>query len=51
MPKELAKQYAPQEVEQDIAVNGNRVEVLLSASYQWWTIDIHKEKKIHHSSL
>lgn len=35
-----------QEVEQDVAVNGNQVKVALSAPYQWWTIDIHKEKKI-----
>lgn len=35
-----------QEVEQDVAVNGTQVKVVLSASYQWWTIDIHKEKKL-----
>ena len=35
-----------QEVEQDIAVNKNQVKVVLSASYQWWTINIYKEKKV-----
>ncbi|MBQ8189231.1 MAG: pilus assembly protein [Lachnospiraceae bacterium] len=35
-----------QEVEQDIAANKNQVKVVLSASYQWWTINIYKEKKV-----